>query len=573
MPLKNKNIAEKLEEIAGLLEIKGENRFRIRSYRDAARVISDMSEDIGSLVDDEGKLQDIPGIGESIAEKIREIIKTGKLKQLEKLKKEIPESLLEVMALEQMGPERTKVLYEKLGVESIEDLKKAVQEGKIEDISGFGTKMSETISKAIEEYEQMDHVGRFKLKEVEDRIESLKHHLEKELDNISIAGSYRRKKETVGDIDILATAEDPQKGIEHFTSYEDVSRVLSKGETKSSLILKSGMRVDLRLVEKKSYGAAMVYFTGSKAHNIELRKIARDKSMKVNEYGLYKGKKLVASKEEEDIYSKLDLRYIEPELRENKGEIEAARKNNLPHLIELEDIKGDLQTHTNYTDGMYPMEEMVNAAEEMGYEYYAITDHSKRVSMAGGLDEKKLEEQIEKIDELVSKKKKIKILKAIEVDILEDGSLDLPDDILKELDLVVCAIHYYQNLSKKKQTKRILKAMENPYFNILAHPTGRIIGKRKGYDFDLKKVMKEARDSGCYLEINAAPERLDLSDDNARMAKEMNLKLSISTDAHSTDELKNMKYGVNQARRGWLEKDDVLNTRPWKELKKMLERK
>lgn len=573
MPLNNKNIAEKLEEIAGLLEIKGENRFRIRSYRDAARVISGMSEDIGTLVDGEGKLQDIPGIGESIAEKIKEIIKTGKLKQLEKLKKKIPESLLEVMALEQMGPERTKVLYEKLGVESIEDLKKAIKEGKVDDISGFGALMSEKISEAIEEYEQMDHVGRFRLKEVEDRIESLKDHLEKELDNISIAGSYRRKKETVGDLDILATAKEPQKAVEHFTSYDDVSRVLSKGETKSSLILKSGIRVDLRLIEKKSYGAAMLYFTGSKAHNIELRKIAREKDMKVNEYGLYKGKKQLASKTEEEIYKKLDLRYVEPELRENKGEIEAARNNKLPELIELEDIKGDLQTHTNYTDGIYSLDKMVKAAEDMGYDYYAISDHSKRVSMAGGLDEKKLAEQIENIDELNSKNKKLKILKAIEVDILEDGSLDLSDDILKELDLVVCAIHYYQNLSKKKQTKRILKAMENPYFNILAHPTGRIIGKRKGYDFDLKKVMKEAVDSGCYLEINAAPERLDLNDDNARMAKEMNLKLAISTDAHSIDELKNMEYGVNQARRGWLGKDDVLNTRTWKELKKLLERK
>ncbi|MEE4215096.1 MAG: helix-hairpin-helix domain-containing protein, partial [Bacteroidales bacterium] len=365
MPLNNKNIAEKLEEIAGLLEIKGENRFRVRSYRDAARVISGMSEDIGAMADDEGKLQDIPGIGESIAEKIKEIIKTGKLKQLEKLKKKIPESLLEVMALEQMGPQRTKSLYEELGVESIEDLKKAAQEGKIDDISGFGPLMSETILEAIEDYEQMDHVGRFRLKEVEDRIESLRDYLGKELDDISIAGSYRRKKETIGDIDVLARSKKPKKAIEHFTSYDDVSRVLSKGDTKSSIILKSGMRVDLRLIEKKAYGAAMIYFTGSKAHNIELRKIAGEKNMKVNEYGLYKGKKLIASKTEEEIYKKLDLRYVEPELRENKGEIEAARKNNLPGLIKPEDIKGDLQTHTNYTDGIYSMEDMVKAAEEM----------------------------------------------------------------------------------------------------------------------------------------------------------------------------------------------------------------
>jgi DNA polymerase (family 10) len=336
--------------------------------------------------------------------------------------------------------------------------------------------------------------------------------------------------------------------------------------------LRTGLQVDLRIVEKNEFGAALLYFTGSKEHSVELRKIGQEKDLKVNEYGVFSGKKKLASKTEEKMYKALGLRYIEPELREDKGEFEASRNNNLPKLVELDDIKGDLQTHTKASDGKYSLKEMVEGAQDLGYEYYAVTDHSKKVTMANGLDEKRLTKQIEEIDKLNKKMKQIKILKSIEVDILEDGSLDLSDDILKELDIVICSIHYNMNLSKKKQTRRVLKAMENPHFNILAHPTGRMINKRSPYDIDLEDVMKEAKDKGCFLEINANPDRLDLNDDHARLAKEIGLKLSISTDAHSTDNLHFMKYGVAQARRGWLEKDDVLNTRSWEDLKKLLKR-
>jgi DNA polymerase (family 10) len=348
--------------------------------------------------------------------------------------------------------------------------------------------------------------------------------------------------------------------------------VLAKGSTRSSIVLRTGLQVDLRIVEKEAFGAALLYFTGSKEHSIALRKIAQENRHKLNEYGVYKNKKRLAGKTEAEMYKALGLRYIEPELREDKGEFEASANNSLPKLVKLEDIKGDLHTHTNATDGKYSMEEMVAAAEKLGYSYYSISDHSKRVAMARGLNEKRLAEQIKQIDKLNGKLKNIKVLKSIEVDILEDGKLDLPNRILKELDVVVCSVHYNQNLPKDKQTARVLKAMQNPYFNILGHPTGRLIGVRSSYDIDMERIMLEAKMNGCFLEINASPDRLDLNDDHARMAKEMGVKISISTDAHSIDGLNYMAFGVAQARRGWLEKDDVLNTRPWEELKVLLKR-
>jgi DNA polymerase (family 10) len=572
MPIRNKEIVDKLSEVADLLDIKGENEFRVRSYRNAVRVISGMSDELSAIADDKDKLKDLPEVGESIAGKIQEILDTGELSQLKKLKKDIPASLLEMMELEQIGPQRTKKLYDELGITSIEELRKAAEEGELKKISGFGKKTTQNILEEIETYRKKEGSGRFKLGEIEAQAEDMRDYLEKKLDQVTIAGSYRRGKETVGDIDIVATAKNPEEAMDHFTSYKEVEKVLSKGETRSSVVLRTGLQVDLRVVKKRSHGAALLYFTGSKAHSIALRRIGQGKDLKVNEYGIYKGKKLRASKTEKEMYEALDLCFIPPELREDQGEFEAARKNKLPDLVQLKDIKGDLQTHTEASDGQFSLEEMAAAAEELGYDYFAVTDHSKRVSMANGLDEKRLAEQIEKIDALNKKMNQLRILKSIEVDILKDGTLDLPDSILKELDLVVCAIHYNRNLSRKKQTERVLKAMENSYFNILAHPTGRLIGEREPYDIDIKKVMKEAKDRGCFLEINANPDRLDLNDEYARMAKEMELQLSISTDAHSKAQLDNMKYGVAQARRGWLEKDDVLNTRPWRQLKKLLNR-
>jgi DNA polymerase (family 10) len=568
----NKEIASIFGELADMLDIKGEDQFRVRSYRNAARIISGMTESLARRADDRKSLEKLPGIGKRIAEKIMEISRTGRLRQLEDLKKEIPPSLLELLKLEQMGPQRTRVLHESLHITSIDDLRKAAREGEIEKLEGFGKKTSEKILREIDEFKKDEKPGRFLLGEVDELISSLQHHLEKEVERMMVAGSYRRRKETVGDIDILATSKDPGKTMDHFVGFEEITSVLSKGKSRSSVVLSSGLQVDLRIIKKQSWGAALLYFTGSRAHSIVLRKIGQEKNWKVNEYGVFKGSKCLASRTEKAMYLKLGLRYIEPELREDRGEFEASRENRLPRLVTLEDIRGDLHTHTSDTDGRYSLEEMAKAARERGYEYFAVTDHSKRVAMAGGLDEKRLAAQVEKIDSLNREMKDFRILKSIEVDILEDGSLDLSDDILKELDLVVCSVHYYQNLSEKKQTSRILRAMENPYFNILAHPTGRMIQKRKGYAVDMEKIMKEAVQRGCFLEVNGAPERLDLNDEHIRMARELGIKLAISTDAHTQGHLGNMRFGVDQARRGWLEKKDVLNTRSWDALKKLLHR-
>ena len=361
--------------------------------------------------------------------------------------------------------------------------------------------------------------------------------------------------------------------MEHFTSYEDVQKVISKGKTKSSVFLRSGLQVDLRVVPEVGYGAAMLYLTGSKEHNIALRKIAVQKQYKLNEYGLLRGRDRVAGKTEPSVYKKLNLLYIEPELRENRGELQAAQKRHLPQLVTQKDIQGDLHIHSDYTDGNNTIEEMAHAAREMGYQYIAITDHSRHVSVASGLKPKQLQKQIEEIQKINGKLKDFTILKGTEVDILEDGTLDLPDDILKMLDVRVCSIHYKFNLSKKKQTRRILKAMENPYFNILGHLTGRLINERNGYEIDLEAIMRAAKKNGCLIELNAHPDRLDMNDFGCKMAKDMGVKVAISTDAHNTEHLRFMQYGLDQARRGWLETDNVVNTRSLKEIKKVFQKK
>ncbi len=572
MPVHNKEIAAILNEVADYLELKGENEFRINAYRNAARTVLGLTKSISQMAKDEKDIRSLPDIGESMAGKIAEIAQSGQLKQLEKLKKQIPASLTGIMKLEQMGPQRTKILYEELDIKSIEELKKAAKEGKIEELKGFGKKTTQNILREIKQFSQKGGSQRFKLHEADQMIQPMVKYLKKKMGNINLTGSYRRMKETVGDIDIVCTSKDPGKAMKHFISYDEVSQVLSKGKTRASVRLHTDLQVDIRIVEKESLGAAKLYFTGSRAHTLALRKMAKEDDFKVNEYGIYKGKKRLAGKTEKEMYETLGLQYIQPELRENLGEIEAAKKDHLPRLIKLEDIKGDLHTHTKATDGTYSLKEMAEAAAGKGYKYYAITEHSKKVAMAHGLDEKALAKQIEEIDELNKKIKNLKIIKGIEVDILEDGTLDLPDSILKELDLVIGSIHYNMKLSPKKQTRRILKAMENPYFNILGHPTGRMINKRSGYEIDMKQVMKEAAGNGCFLEINSNPDRIDLNDKYIRQAKELGVKLAISTDAHSIDNLEYIIYGVAQARRGWLEKDHIINTRSWKDLKEMLKR-
>jgi DNA polymerase (family 10) len=522
----------------------------------------------------EGKdLSQLSGIGNDLAEKIETIVKKGSLPQLKKLRKKTPKSLSTIMKVAGLGPKKVKAMNEKLNIKTLKDLKKAAKAGKISQLAGFGKKTEGNI---------LDNIGQVESGQKRKKIPVAKHlaepliaYLKKDqsLKDISAAGSYRRRKETVKDLDILVTHKSKSKIMDHFTKYEDVKKVVVKGNTKSTVKLRSNFNVDLRSVAKSNYGSALLYFTGSKAHNIAIRKIAVAKKYKLNEYGLFKGKKRVAGKTEAEVYQKLGLKYIAPELRENRGELEAAKENKLPKLVKLRDIKGDLHTHSKSTDGKNTIEEMAKAAKKIGYKYLAITDHTQNVTVAGGLDEKAFKKQIKDIDRVNKKIKGIILLKGAEVDILKDGSLDLPDPVLKKLDVVICAIHYNRNLSKSKQTKRVLKAMDNPYFQIFAHPSGRLINERKPYEIDLEKVMQKAKKKNIILELNAHPQRLDLNDADAKRAKELGLKISIQTDAHTIDDFQFMEYGLGQARRGWLEKEDVVNTYSLTKLKKVLSRK
>jgi len=573
MPVHNRDIAEIFNQMADLLEIEGANQFRVRAYRNAARTIDNLPQSAADMVEEGRDLSELSGIGKDLAGKIAEIVETGELEQLEELKSRTPADLGEMMTIAGLGPKRVQTLHQELGINSLEDLKEAAEQEKIREVEGFGEKTEQKILKGIEELSGQKK--RFLLKEVEEIVHSLIDYLEKVkgIKEVVIAGSYRRRQETVGDLDILATSKKGSKVMEAFVDYEDVAEVVSQGKTRSTIILDSGLQVDLRVLAQVSFGAALHYFTGSKSHNIAVRKLGLDRDLKINEYGVFKGKKRIAGKTEEEVYAKVDLPYIEPELRENRGEIEAARKNKLPKLITMDDVRGDLHTHTKVTDGRNTLEEMAEAAKKRDYDYLAITNHSQRVTMTHGLDAKKLRQELEKIDKFNDNNSGIRVLKAIEVDILEDGSLDLPDEVLKELDVTVCSVHYNRNMTRKQMTERILKAMDNHHFRILGHPTGRLIGKREPYDVDLEKILETAKDYGVFMELDAQPDRLDLSDVYCKRAKEMGVKIALSTDAHSVPELGYMHFGIGQARRGWLEADDVLNTRTWRQLKKLLKRK
>ena len=573
MPVSNANIARLFSRLADLLEIDGANPFRVRAYRNAAQTIHSHSRSMADMVALEEDLSELPGIGKEIAAKIQTIVESGRLPQLEQIETRVPAELSDMMQIEGLGPKRVKTLYQELNIRSFDDLKRAARTGSIRDIPGFGRKTEKTILKRVQAWS--GQTPRMLLAEAQGIAEPMLQYLKgcKGVKRLIIAGSYRRRKETIGDLDILVTAKKGSDVIQRFTQYEDVGEVVSSGDTRSTVHLKSDLQVDLRVVPDASYGAALHYFTGSKSHNIALRKMAQKRQMKINEYGVYKGNKKIAGKTEQDIYKLFGLAYINPELRENRGEIEAARNKRLPKLVCVKDIRGDLHMHTTATDGRSSLRDMTEAAANRGYEYIAITDHSRHLTVANGLDGKRLIKQVEAIDRLNSKLKNIVILKAIEVDILEDGSLDLPDRILKELDLTICSIHSHFGLPRKKQTERVLRAMDNSYFNIFAHPTGRLINKREAYDIDLERIIAGAKERGCYLEVNAEPERLDLNDDACRMAKEMGVKVAISTDAHSVSSLDHMRFGVDQARRGWLEAGDVINTRPLNALKRLIKRK
>jgi DNA polymerase (family X) len=572
MPVHNADIAAIFDEIADLLEIQGANAFRVRAYRNAARILQGLGADVKDLLAKGEDLTELPGVGKDLAGKIREIVESGKCNALEKLRSELPPTVTELLKVPALGPKRVKTLYTELDVYSLEQLHRAAHDGRVRQLPGFGEKTEAAILQAIEAHVQKDQ--RFKLATAAQYAEALKRYLQQgpTVKRVVIAGSYRRAKETVGDIDILVTAGRPSGVMDHLVAYDEVRDTVSKGPTRSSVVLRSGLGVDVRVVAEESFGAALHYFTGSKAHNIAIRRLGQQRGLKINEYGVFEGKRRVAGAEEPSVFAAVDLPFIPPELREDRGEIEAARAGRLPKLVELADIKGDLHAHTKETDGHHTLEEMAEAAKARGLEYLAITEHSRRLTVARGLDPQRLRRQIEAIDRLNEQLSGIVLLKGIEVDILEDGSLDLPDSVLKELDLVVGAVHSRFDLPRAKQTSRILRAMDRRYFSILAHPTGRLIQEREPYDVDMLRLIRKAHERSCHLELNCHPERLDLLDVYCQMAKEEGVLVAVSTDAHSVQDFGNLIYGVGQARRGWLERSDVLNTRALAELRPLLDR-
>lgn len=566
----NAEVATAFEEMADLLEIEGANPFRVRAYRFAARTLRDLPAEVGEMVAKGEDLTSLPGIGDDLAGKIKEILATGTAAALEAQRKRVPATLTELLRIPGLGPKRVKTLAHELKVRSLSELQTAAQAGRVRTLAGFGEKTEQHILDALAT--RLAEAPRVQRAVAIPSAEALVAYLEQSsgVSRVIAAGSYRRGLETIGDLDILVTAPAGHTVMDRFVAYQEVRDVLAHGATKSSVRLQSGLQVDLRVVPQESYGAALLYFTGSKAHNVVLRQLAQQRGLKLNEYGVFRGDKPVAGETEESVYASLGLPWIPPELREGRGEIDAAKAGRLPHLVDLQDLKGDLHAHTRATDGRNSLPEMAEAARLRGLRYFAITDHSRRLTMAKGLDSTRLLQQMEDIDQLNATLSGITILKGIEVDILEDGSLDLPDEVLGRLDLVVGAVHSRFNLSNRRQTERIMKAMDHPHFSILAHPSGRLIGRREPYDVDMLGIIRKARERRCFLEINAHPERLDLTDIHCRMAKDEGVLLAVNTDAHSMLDLENARFGVGQARRGWLEKSDVLNTRSYAELRKLL---
>jgi DNA polymerase (family 10) len=569
--LKNLELSRIFEQIAKILKIKGENPFKIRAYEKITLVLENLPLDIETIYQ-QGGVSNIPGVGAGIAKKIEEFLTTGKLEYYEKLKETIPTGVIELLDIPEVGPKTAKLLYEQLEIDNIDKLEKAVREHQIKDLPGMGEKSETNILRGIELYKRRKErflLGRA-LPLAEEMVESLSQL--KETNKISFAGSLRRKKETIGDIDILVTSQNPEKIMRTFISLPQVREILAEGPTKSSIITNDDLHIDVRVVEPISFGAALQYFTGSKAHNIKLRELALKRNLKINEYGVFEvesGNRIAGEKEEE-VYQALNLPFIPPELREDRGEIEAAQENKLPQLIGYSQIKGDLHLHTKWSDGAHTIKQMAEAAKKIGYKYIAITDHSQSLKFAGGLIEERLREQVEEIQKLNQELKDFTILSGIEVDIKSDGSLDFSDEILSKLDVVIAAIHSGFKQESKIITERIIKAMQNRFVNIIAHPTGRLIGYRESYQVDINEMMEVAAKTGTILEINSYPERLDLNDIYCRMAKEKGVQLAIETDAHSIEGLTFMDLGVAVARRGWLEEKEVINTLPLDKLLKRL---
>lgn len=569
--MRNRELAAIFNKISDALELKDEMPFKIAAYRKAARMLEDLAEDIETVWKEE-RLRSIPGVGEGIAKKIDEYLRTGKMEKYEEVIKDTPGELLTLLSIQGLGPKTLKLAYEKLDVKTKANLERVLKDGSLAALPGMGEKKVENIKKGLEVFsaeEERISIG-IALPLVEEIIAWMQ---KKHVTSISPAGSLRRMKETIGDIDILVAGENGSGIIQHFTRFPIVERILAQGSTKGSVMVKEGYQVDLRVVPKESYGAALQYFTGSKAHNIKLRTIARSRGLKISEYGVFSAKdgfasgekreKKIAGATEEEVYATLGFPWIPPELREDRGEIEAKK---LPQLIDYNDIRGDLHVHSTYSDGAHSIQEMAGFAEKMGYDYIAIADHSKSAKYAGGIDEADLQRQAKEIDE-VKHSVGIKILKGIEVDIKKDGTLDFPDSILKNLDVVIAAVHTFPK--ERDMTPVIIAACKNPWVDIIAHPTGRLISKRRGYNVNIDKVIKAAKETGTFLEINCYYDRLDLSDVNARHARDMGVKLSLGSDAHNTGMLTTMKFGVGVARRAWCTKNDIVNTskEPWKLLK------
>lgn len=569
--MKNREIAEIFEHMADILELKGDNMFRINSYRKASRVINDLTEDLAVLAK-EGKLKEIPGIGSGMIENINQYLTKGKINKYEEEKKDIPKGLIQMLDIPGLGPKTASLVYKKLGARNISELEKVIKSGKLRNLPGMGEKKEENILRGIKLYrEKGDRIllG-VALPLVEDLVDSLKR---KGIRMISPAGSLRRMNESIGDIDILVGDKDGKSVIKDFVSQPNIKEVLASGNTKGSVIIENGLQIDIRVVDPSSFGAALQYFTGSKAHNIHLREIAKQKGFKINEYGIFKGLKRIGGGKEEDIYKTLGLCWMSPLLREDRGEIEAAGKNKLPKLVTLKDIQGDLHVHSKWSDGTSSIEDVARAAKRIGYKYVIISDHSQSLKIAGGLSPKELEKQIEQIKKVNKKVKGITVLCGSEVDIKGDGSMDFPDKILEKLDIVIGAIHNGFKQDKKTIAKRITTAMKNPNVDIIAHPTGRLIGARDPYQFDADEILKVARDTDTALEINAYYDRLDFNDIFARKAKDMGVRMAIGTDSHHIDQLWMMKLGISVAQRGWLEKKDLLNTMTLDKLKKWTTKK
>jgi DNA polymerase (family 10) len=586
--MKNSEVAAAFELIADILEFQGANQFRVRAYRNAARTIGDLSEAVTKIIaDPERKLTDIEGIGADLSNKILTLVTSGSLPMLDELKAQVPQSVLALLRIPGMGPKKAATLHKELGINSLEDLKAACEAHRVKELKGFGEK-TEAIIMAGLDFASSPEVARMYWAEADMFAEKLREHFAscKAVKQLELAGSYRRGRETIGDLDVLVESKDIEAVMDHFARFEGIEAVLGRGETKMSVRLGNALQIDVRVVPAESFGAALQYFTGSKAHNVVLRGMAKDRGLKINEYGVFrveegekkKGREIpaeqyVAGRTEKDVYATLDLPWIPPELREDRWEFDWAAKGKLPKLVEESDIQGDLHMHTIETDGQATLEEMVAAARERGLKYIAITDHSKRVTMANGLNADRLLRQWEQIDMLNAKLKGFQVLKGVEVDILEKGPLDIDDDCLSHADWVVASVHYGQNQPREQITKRIVDALANPNVCAIAHPTGRLINRRKAYEVDLESVLDAAKRHHKFMELNSNPARLDLDDVACAACRERGIPIVINTDAHSTTGLSAIRYGIMQARRGGLTKQDVANTLPWAQVKKLLARK